>query len=131
MKSLASIALLTSALMFAGPALAQDTTKNDKSAGGKLIRVTPKEASWAAKERESYPLTVCAVSDEKLGSMGESTAYIYRVDGKADRLVLFCCEGCEDDFKKEPGKAIAKLDAGAKKKPAGKAANDKKHKDHE
>ncbi len=131
MKSLASLALLTSALIFAGPALAQDTSKNDKSATGKLIRVTPKEAGWAAKERESYPLTVCAVSDEKLGSMGESSAYIYRIDGKADRLVLFCCEGCEDDFKKDPAKVMAKLDAAAKKKPAGKAAVDKKHKHHE
>lgn len=41
---------------------------------------------------------------------------IYRVDGKADRLLVFCCDGCEDDFMKEPAKYLAVLDAAAKKK---------------
>lgn len=129
MKSLASITFLVSALMLAGPALAQEKPAN--AAAGKLIAVTPKDAAWVAKARETYPLTVCVASDEKLGSMGDSPHYIYRVDGKPDRLVIFCCEGCEDDFKKDPAKYIAKLDAAAKNKPAaGKASDDKKHKDH-
>src|SRR5687768_2602073 len=137
MKLLAAITFLTSALMFAAPASAQENSKHDKAAEkpaaaiGKLIPVTPKEAAWAAKARETYPLAVCVTSDEKLGSMGDSAPYIYRVDGKPDRLVLFCCEGCEDDFKKEPAKYIAKLDAAARNKPAGKTADDKKHKSHE
>lgn len=48
--------------------------------------------------------------------MGKSPEYIYRVDGKADRLLVFCCDGCEDDFMKEPTKYLAKLDAAAKQK---------------
>jgi hypothetical protein len=83
---------------------------------GVLVQVTQKEAAWAAKARESYPLQECVASGEKLGSMGETPQFIYRVDGKPDRLVVFCCEGCVDDFKSDPSKHIAKLDAAAAKK---------------
>ena len=98
---------------------------------GQLIPVTEKDAVWAAKARQSYPLDVCLVSDEKLGSMGKSPEYIYRVDGKADRLVVFCCDGCEGDFLKEPAKHLAKLDAAAAKSaPAPKADEPKGHGEH-
>jgi YHS domain-containing protein len=30
-------------------------------------------------------------------------------------VVFFCCEGCSDDFKKEPAKFLGKLDAAKKK----------------
>jgi hypothetical protein len=122
--------------MLAAPAIGQEKAGNGQSAekpanaaAGKLIPVTPKDAAWVGQARKSYPLEVCVASDEKLGSMGDSPHYIYRVDGKPDRLVIFCCEGCEDDFKKEPAKYIAKLDAAAAKKSApGKASTDKPHK---
>lgn len=29
------------------------------------------------------------------------------------RTVKFCCPGCEKDFKKDPGRYLAKLDAAA------------------
>jgi hypothetical protein len=89
-------------------------------AAGKLTKLTEKDAAWAAKARAEYPLKVCLTSDEKLGSMGDNAEFIYREKGKADRLVVFCCDGCEDDFNKEPAKYIAKLDAAAKAKPAAK-----------
>lgn len=92
---------------------------------GKLIRVSEKDAAWAAKERKAYPLTVCVASDEDLGSMGDSPEYIYRVAGQRDRLVVFCCEGCEEDFLKEPAKYLAKIDAAkAAKAKAGKSISD-------
>ncbi len=50
--------------------------------------------------------------------MGKSPEYVYRVSGQPDRLVIFCCEGCEDDFLKTPAKFTAKLDAAAKAKAA-------------
>ena len=117
--------LLTSlALVATAPAFAQSSADQnhgaEKSAtvdGGKLIKVTENEAAWAAKARQSYPLAVCLVSDEKLESMGESPAYIYRVSGQPDRLVMFCCDGCEEDFMKSPATYVAKLDAAAKKTP--------------
>lgn len=81
---------------------------------GKLVKLTEKDAAWAAKARAAYPLKVCLTSDEKLGSMGDNAEYIYREEGKPDRLVVFCCDGCEEDFMKEPAKYLAKLDAAAK-----------------
>lgn len=81
---------------------------------GKLTPVTEKDAAWAAKARESYPLKTCVISDEALGSMGKAPEYIYRVDGKPDRLVVFCCDGCEEDFLKNPEAALAKLEKPAK-----------------
>lgn len=99
---------------------------------GKLIPVTETDAAWTAKARKSYPLDVCLTSDEKLGSMGKSPEYIYRVDGQPDRLVVFCCDGCEEDFNKEPAKYLAILDAAAKAKsaPAPKAEAPKGHGEH-
>ncbi|HUR56887.1 MAG TPA: hypothetical protein VM029_04200 [Opitutaceae bacterium] len=100
-------------------ALAADK-KNDSTAPaaakGTLVKVTDKDAAWAAQARKTYPLQVCLSSDEKLGSMGETANYIYREKGKPDRLVVFCCEGCEEDFTKDPAKHLAKLDAAAKAK---------------
>lgn len=95
---------------------ADKPASTSKTVAGKLIEVTEKEAAWAAKERQSYPLDVCVVSDEKLGSMGKSPEYIYRVEGKPDRLVVFCCSGCEEDFTKDPATHLAKLAAGRAEK---------------
>jgi hypothetical protein len=127
--------VMSAVLLVGAPLFAQNSHGNPHGANkvatassGKLIPVTEKDASWAAKERKSYPLDVCVTSDEKLGSMGKSPEYIYRVDGKPDRLVVFCCEGCEEDFMKEPSKYLAKIDAAkAKGAPAKKPAGAKGH----
>jgi hypothetical protein len=114
---LLSVALLVGAPLFAQKSRDEHPTKKEAPAGaGKLIPVTEKESGWAAKERKTYPLTVCVASDEDLGSMGKSPEYIYRVNGKPDRLIVLCCDGCEEDFMKDPAKHVAKLDAAAKAK---------------
>ena len=59
----------------------------------------------------NYPLKVCVVSGEKLGSMG--APYLHKHDGKE---VRFCCKNCLKDFNKEPEKYLGKLDAAAKAK---------------
>lgn len=59
----------------------------------------------------NYPLKVCVVSGEKLGSMG--APYIHKHDGKE---VQFCCKGCLKDFNKEPEKHFEKITAAAKAK---------------
>ena len=74
------------------------------------------DATLIEKARASYPLKTCLVSDEALGSMGDATGYVHRVAGQPDRVVFFCCDGCMDDFKKEPAKFLAKIDAAAKDK---------------
>lgn len=95
---------------------AHDASAPATKAAGTLTKVTKADAAWVAKARETYPLKVCVTSDEKLGSMGDNAEYIYREKGKPDRLVMFCCEGCEEDFTKNPAKYLAKIDAAAKKK---------------
>lgn len=112
------VALLVGAPAFAQPANGGATRSRQETpaATGKLIPVTEKDAAWATKARQTYPLDVCVASDEKLGSMGKSPEYIYRVSGKPDRLVIFCCDGCEEDFMKDPARHLAKIDAAAKAK---------------
>ncbi len=124
MKTISSLLFVSLALFSGATLLAQahhdhgGASSSATADGGQLVRVTEAEAAWAKEARKTYPLTTCVTSDEALGSMGETPEYIYRVKGSPDRLVLFCCEGCEDDFKKEPAKFIAKIDAAAAKKSA-------------
>lgn len=122
------------ALGLSTAALAHEGHKKDKENAatastekvGKLVPLAEKDAAWAAKARAEYPLEMCLTSDEKLGSMGKSTEFIYRVEGKPDRLLRFCCDGCEEDFMKEPAKYLAKLDAAAKAKAGGGKSSEKK-----
>ena len=133
MKSHLTTTLLSLSLLVAAPLFAQSTPHHQKGASstqssaksGKLIEVTEKDAAWAAQAREQYALDVCLVSDEPLDSMGGAAEYIYRVDGQPDRLVRFCCSGCEEDFLQDPAAHLAKVDqakkAGGKKPKAGTA----------
>jgi hypothetical protein len=111
-----------------GSCCAAPVSTSTASKTGKLVEVTEQDAAWAAKARESYPLKTCVVSDEALGSMGKSPEYIYRVDGKPDRLVKFCCDGCQEDFLKNPEAALAKLEKPAK--AAGAKKGDSAHSQH-
>lgn len=71
------------------------------------------EDAKPAPTTQPYPLSVCVVSDEALGSMGDT--YIIQYEGREVRL---CCDHCEADFKKDPQKYLKKLDEAAKKAPA-------------
>ena len=53
-----------------------------------------------------YPLKVCIVAGEKLGSMGKPV--VIKHEGVT---VKFCCKGCIEDFEEDPEKFIAKLEA--------------------
>jgi len=134
MKSRFLSLLLSSAFLVAVPAFAQTAPQPAASApakGGKLAAVTEKEAAWAAQARKDYLLDVCPASGEKLGSMGKSPEYVYRVEGQPDRLVVFCCSGCEEDFRKDPAKHLAKIDAAKNAKSKGGAAEKDAHKGHQ
>ncbi len=125
LKSSLSTLAVALGLFVAAPAFAQHDHGPAKAPAnakaGQLMAVGEKDAAWAAKERASYPLDTCVASDEKLGSMGKSPEYIYRATGKPDRLVVFCCSGCEDDFTKDPAKHLAKIDAAKAAKASGKS----------
>lgn len=57
------------------------------------------EAPAADPNAKPYPLKTCVVSSEELGKMGEPHRIVH-----AGHEVLFCCAGCEKDFKKDPHK---------------------------
>lgn len=67
--------------------------------------------------KAEYPTTDCIVSEEKLGGdMGKPVDFIYRAEGRPDRLVTFCCKDCVKDFNKDPEKYLKVLDGAAAKK---------------
>jgi len=74
-----------------------------------------------ASQIDSYPLTTCVIAGEALDTMGEPLKIV-----AGNRLVQFCCAGCESKFWKNPQKALAKLDGGA----AGEEEEGSDEKDH-
>jgi hypothetical protein len=62
---------------------------------------------WSADGRvgDVYPLSVCAVSGEPLGSMGDPVVKVYE-----GREVRFCCAGCIKKFEKDTAAAFQKVD---------------------
>ncbi|MBW8781196.1 MAG: hypothetical protein JF599_04815 [Verrucomicrobia bacterium] len=73
-----------------------------------------------AKAKAAYPLDTCVVSGEKLepGDMGDPIDYVYKQEGKPDRLVRFCCKMCVAKFKKNPAKYLQTIDEAAAKTAA-------------
>jgi YHS domain-containing protein len=67
------------------------------------VGCTKKETATTAVD-DGYPLATCVVSGEKLGEMG--APYVLEHEGKTVKL---CCDGCEEDFKKDPAKFISKI----------------------
>jgi YHS domain-containing protein len=57
------------------------------------------------KQRDKYPLTQCVVGGGELGSMGEPVEIIV-----GNRLVRFCCSGCEAPFLAQPAKYVKRID---------------------
>ena len=58
----------------------------------------------ASNQVANYPATVCPISSEELGGMGDPVDYVY-----AGRLVRFCCGGCIDKFNADPTAAMRKI----------------------
>ncbi|HRE81010.1 MAG TPA: hypothetical protein PLN52_08175 [Opitutaceae bacterium] len=77
---------------------------------------TPAAGETGNRPPASYALKTCIVSDEPLDNMGGGVAYTHSQPGKPDRVVWVCCEGCIDDFKKEPEKYLPKLDQAEKRR---------------
>jgi hypothetical protein len=53
-----------------------------------------------------YPLDTCVVSGEKLDSMGKPYVFV-----KNGQQVKLCCDGCLEDFNKDPDKYLKKIAA--------------------
>ena len=54
---------------------------------------------------KEYPLKICLVSDNKLGSMGKPYKFTHK-----DQRVELCCKPCLKKFTKEPVKYLKKLE---------------------
>lgn len=72
------------------------------------VQETAKEPIEIA-DVKPYPLDICVVSGEKLGSMGAPKVLVY--EGQEIKL---CCNDCVDTFEKEPKKYLTKLEGGHK-----------------
>ena len=71
------------------------------------VSETPAETSTEmAADAKPYPLDVCLVSDEKLGSMGEPVSIVHE-----GQTIKFCCDKCVPAFKKDPAKYMDQLEA--------------------
>jgi hypothetical protein len=110
--------LLFALLFAAGTTLA--FAAHDHTAAEKTAAPAAPDAAWLAQARAEYPLKTCVVSDEEIGgSMGEGIDFVYKQEGKPDRLVRFCCKDCVKDFNKEPAKYLKLIDEAAAKAKKG------------
>jgi len=82
-----------------GPAVATDAGKAAEDLPG-LKELDEADRKLAEKQR------VCPKTGELLGSMGKP----YKITLKG-RVVFLCCEGCEEEVKKDPETYLKKLDA--------------------
>jgi len=117
------------AALFVAVAITNSAFAEEGHNKGQLVPATEKDAAWVAKAKAEYPTTACVVSEDKLGGdMGKPVDFIYRIAGKPDRLVTFCCKDCVKDFNKAPEKYLKVLDAAsAKKDDSTRAEHQHKH----
>ena len=61
-----------------------------------------KHSHGSVSGAKAYPLTTCIVTDDAL----DKDAVVFVHQGQE---VKICCEGCKEDFDKEPAKYLKKL----------------------
>lgn len=82
--------------------LAISCTKQESTVTGEAA------ASAESTAAKPYPLDVCLVSGEKLGSMGEPVVIVH--DGQE---IKFCCDSCLPKFRENPEKYLSQLETQA------------------
>ena len=112
-RSIKTLVALVMSATIAVSALAHEGhnhAKDDSKATGSVLKVDDAgvSADWLAKAKAEYPLDTCAVSSDRFDNedMGKPQDYVYRQEGKPDRLLRFCCKDCVNDFKKDPAKYL-------------------------
>lgn len=66
-----------------------------------LVASAKEDAKGAVKP---YPLKLCIVTDNDLGSMGDPRTFVYE-----GQEIKICCKPCEKKFLKDPQKYLEKL----------------------
>jgi hypothetical protein len=79
----------------------------EKDAATAMAKV---DKAWIEAQVASYPLEVCPVSDEKLGSMGAPVDVLY-----GTTLIRLCCKSCKKAVEKDGPALVAKIEAARKK----------------
>ncbi len=92
-----TIITLTSLALLSISCTKEETAGTDATAEAVAATEVPAVAA-------AYPLDVCLVSDEKLGSMGDPV-----VINHEGREIKFCCDSCIPKFKEDPEKYLSKL----------------------
>lgn len=69
-----------------------------------LLGLSLASCSTTGGGAKPYPLDVCIVSGNKLGSMGTPITKVHE-----GQEVKFCCRPCVEDFDANPAKYMAKL----------------------
>jgi hypothetical protein len=75
---------------------------------GALLALAPFAARAAEKSKDAvkpYPLELCIVTDNDLGSMGDPRTFVYE-----GQEIKICCKPCEKKFLKNPAKYLEKLE---------------------
>jgi len=76
------------------------------------LAVTPLLAADKKDDKKAkpipYPLKTCLVQDDKL----DEKPFVFTYQ---NREIKLCCDGCKDDFDKNPAKFIKKLEEAEKK----------------
>lgn len=124
LSSRAGLAGLLIALIAAGtPAFAHEGHNKDKDmnkapAADHAGMNMPADSAAAVA---AFPLSTCVVSGDKLedGDMGPPINYVYKQEGKPDRLVRLCCKSCVKDFNKNPEEFLKMIDDAAAAKAKG------------
>jgi len=92
-----SILILSSLVLLVASCAEKETTAAESQ--------TNASAAADTTSAKPYPLEVCLVSGEELGSMGEPITLIH--DGQE---IKFCCDSCPPKFEKDPAKYLSKLE---------------------
>lgn len=74
---------------------------------GLLVAIVAPAINAAEKPKEAvtpYPLNVCIVTDNDLGSMGDERTFVYE-----GQEIKICCKPCEKKFLKDPARYLKKL----------------------
>ncbi len=99
------------AALAAAPGLAQPADHDQGQQAPAKADGPQSDAKPAAKENrvgDPYPLGVCPITGERLGSMGEPVVKVYESAG--GREVRFCCKSCPPKFEKDLAASFTKLD---------------------
>lgn len=83
---------------------AAEKTESAPDAGKRSRRAKKDEKANEKKGVKPYPLDICIVTDNKLGSMGDPMTLVHE-----NQEAKICCKPCERLFRKDPERYLAKL----------------------